>query len=183
VLSAPPVCHWVGLSSPVPKDCGCQTSEKEAGIKMEWVSYFTQEQLGDLFIANYFTHDQLRDILSIMTFYSAIFVGGYLAWVATNDAGLRCFQAFVRLIHRFVLLALSVAMMGFSIVEGEHKSGPGWLTLVFFLFTLSCTISALRYHFWMGDIPTDASWRNPHFPKHRTEKQAVIEAVARRKAG
>ena len=131
-----------------------------------------------------FSAAHLREWTIDTNVVAAFFIGSYLAFAATPDAGWRCFQAFVRLIHRVVLVGFAIALMNNAMVLASSDRVPtGSAFAVSVFIFISVIISALRYKFWMGDIPTDASWRNPHFPKHRTEKQAVIEAIARRKTG
>lgn len=132
-------------------------------------------------IGNYLNSNQIRDITIFSDVVGAFLVGPYLAFAATSDAGVRCFQAFVRLIHRIVLIAFAIALMNNAmVIAGSERVPSGSAVGISIGIVVSAIISAMRYYFWMGDIPADASWGSPHFAARKTDKQASDEVSARR---
>ena len=123
-------------------------------------------------IATWISPEHLRDWTIIANFVSAFFIGPYLAFAATPDAGFRCLQAFVRLVHRVVLVAFSLALMNNAMVliSDPVRTPTGSALMINVLILASVLISALRYHWWMADIPPNATWRNPQFSYRKTSK-------------
>jgi hypothetical protein len=133
-------------------------------------------------LATLFSPEQIREGTIEANVISAFFIGPYLAFAATPDAGIRCFQAFVRLFHRWVLVAFAIALMNNALVLANSDRVPTASAMVINMFILISTlVSASRYWFWIPDIPKDASWRHPHLPHRKTAREAAAEREDRRR--
>lgn len=117
----------------------------------------------DDMIGHLISPQHIREWTVACNFVAAFFIGPYLAFAATPDASFKCPQAFFRLVHRVLLVLFSIALMynAVLIMETDRTpTGSALLINVMILATVFC--SAVRYHWWMGDIPAGASWRHPH---------------------
>jgi hypothetical protein len=123
-------------------------------------------------IANYVSAQHIQQWSIAANVIAAIFIGPYLAFAATPEAGFKCLQAFVRLVHRVLLVGFSIALLNNALViikTDRVPTGSGLALNLLILGTVIC--SALRYHWWMADIPKNASWRFPQFTHRETEKR------------
>ena len=135
------------------------------------------------FIAAWLGPENIRGLTIVANIIAACFIGPYLAFAATPDAGLRCPQAFFRLLHRIVLVIFSLALMNNAMVLlGTDRAPTGAAFGINILILLSTLISAARYHWWMGDIPNDSSWRHPNLTFRKSDRQAALDVVARKQA-
>lgn len=116
-------------------------------------------------IALYISPEHVREWTVVSCFIAALFIGPYLAFAATPDASFKCLQAFVRLVHRVFLCALSIALLNLALVVGSGNEADGAGMAVYFTILVTVICSAVRYHWWMADIPNGASWRNPQFTR------------------
>lgn len=133
------------------------------------------------YIAMAISPDHIREWTINTNAIAAFFIGAYLAWASTPEASFRCFQTTVRMVHRAVLLLLALALMNNAMVLVDHSDGTGSTFAVFALLFISVLISAVRYRFWLGDVPADATWANPHFPHRNTTAQSAAQASVRRR--
>lgn len=116
-------------------------------------------------IARLISAEHIRDWTVICNVVSALFVGPYLAFAATPEAGFKCLQAFVRMIHRIFLVGFSIALMNnaYVIITTPDRVPTGSALALNVLIFATVVCSAVRYHWWMADISKGASWRHPHF--------------------
>ena len=134
----------------------------------------------DDYIARIVSPEHIRDWTVAANVISAFFIGPYLAFAATPDAGFRCLQALIRMAHRVVLVVFAIALMNNAAVIASGVYIPHGAVLgVNICILMSVLISAMRYHYWMSDIPKNASWAHPHLPHRKTDAQAATEATAR----
>jgi hypothetical protein len=121
------------------------------------------------FVGNYFTPAHLREWTMAANFVASVFIGPYLAFAATPGAGLKCLQAFVRLFHRWSMVAFSIALMyHWGLIVANAGYVPNGAVMALSVLVLVMTVcSAVRFLFWMQDIPNGASWRHPHFAHRR----------------
>ena len=130
----------------------------------------------DDFIAMYVSARSIQEWSVVANIVAAVLTGPYLAFAATPDASLKCLQAFVRLVHRYFLVAFSLALLNnaFVIIHADRvPTGAGLLLNLLILGTVVC--SAIRYHWWMADIPKGASWSNPHFVHRETNAERAAD--------
>ena len=102
--------------------------------------------------------EAIRDFSILSNFVSAILIGPFLAFAVTPDAGFRCPQAFLRLVHRWALVAFSITLMynaTLIFTSGRVPIGSALILNVMILVT-TC-ISAIR-HSYAPNIPEGASW-------------------------
>lgn len=121
----------------------------------DWISYILSAET-------------IRNGSILCNLVAAFFIGPYLAFAATPDAGFRCFQTFVRMIHRIILVAFAIALMNNAMVlVGSDRTPTGSAFSLNVFILVSVLISAARYYWWMGDVPADSSWERPHFAVRR----------------
>lgn len=99
-----------------------------------------------------------REWIAIFAWLLAPLIG-FLAILVTPDAGWRCYYAFMRLVHRYALAFLSIALFyyGTVILVTDHGQ-PGAALLVMLLMFVTTLISAMR-HLPAPAIPADMTWR------------------------
>lgn len=132
-------------------------------------------------IATWISPEHLREWTVAANVVAALFIGPYLAFAATPDASFRCLQAFIRMLHRIVLVGFSLALMNNAMVliSNTERVPTGAALAINLCILLSVAISALRYRYWMSDIPHDATWRHPHFVHRETNKERAISVASR----
>jgi hypothetical protein len=117
--------------------------------------------------------EHIREWTVVCNVVAAIFIGPYLAFAATPGASLKCPQAFVRLVHRYLLVGFSLSLMynAMLIVQSDRvPTGSALLINVMILATVLC--SAVRYHWWMQDVDKTASWRSPNVARRGDDPTA-----------
>ena len=118
-------------------------------------------------IARIVSSDHIRELTVGCNMASAVFIGPYLAFAATPEAGFKCLQAFVRLLHRVFLVMFSISLMYNAMVVMQSDRVPtGSALLINVMILATVAISAVRCHWWMSTIPKDATWANPHFTRN-----------------
>ena len=132
-------------------------------------------------VARFLSPDHVRDWTIAANIAAAFFIGPYLAFAGTPDAGFWCPQAFLRMLHRIVLCLFSIALMYNAALIFESDRVPiGSAFLINIGILLSTILSAVRY-MWMPSISKDASWGHPHFPLLSTDAAASANAKERRR--
>lgn len=109
-------------------------------------------------VAYWMTPVQIRDGVVVMNALSAIMVG-FMAFAVTPGAGIKCYFAFLRFVHRVVLVLFSIALAynaADMLVSNHFPAGPAFL-LMFGVF-FSSLVSALR-HVAAPSIPENMTWR------------------------
>jgi len=133
-------------------------------------------------VGRLFSADHIRDWTIAANIAAAFFIGPYLAFAGTPDAGFWCPQAFLRMLHRIVLCLFSIALMYNATLIFESDRVPiGSAFLINVGILLSTLLSAVRY-MWMPSISKDATWSNPHFPLLSTDQEASDNAKERHRA-
>jgi hypothetical protein len=110
-------------------------------------------------VARLLTPDQIRDWCMISNAVSAVLIGAFLAYHNTQGAGVRCPLAFLRLVHRIVLVLFSLALMYnalFIYSSDRYPSGPALLINIGIL--ISAIVSSIRFSF-APSIPESNTWR------------------------
>lgn len=123
------------------------------------------------YLSLWISPEHIRDWTVTANVVAAFFIGPYLAFAATPDAGFYCPQALIRMVHRVILVGLSLSLMNNAMVIVSGGDGDGSTFGVFIFILLSTTVSGLRYKLWMADIPLDATWAHPHFSHRETDKE------------
>lgn len=104
--------------------------------------------------------EQIREATAAMCVVAAFMIGPFLAFAVTQDAGVHCFLALVRLIHRVALVLLSIALMywaSFIVADGKGVSGPAFLVVLCLFFATA--VSGLR-HALAPPVPRSNTWRD-----------------------
>lgn len=109
-------------------------------------------------LARFLTSDEIRNIVIIANMVAAFLIGPYMAFAVTPDAGFRCPIAFLRLLHRISLVALSIALFynAVYIMQTDRvPTGPALLIDVTLFLTIG--LSAIR-HGYALPIPESNTW-------------------------
>lgn len=109
-------------------------------------------------VAYALTPTQLRLAAELSCFVSAFLIGPFFAFAVTNDAGFHSPLAFLRLVQRWALVGLSIALLYLWIYFLQNDdyvpAGPALLVLIGVLVTTS--ISAVRH--MLAPPITDNTW-------------------------
>ena len=102
--------------------------------------------------------ETIRDLSILSNFVAAIIIGPWLAFAVTPDASLKCPQAFLRLVHRYALVAFSIALMyNATLIYTSGRVPIGSALILNVMILITTGISAIR-HSYAPAIPAGASW-------------------------
>ena len=112
-----------------------------------------------------FTAEDIRQATELASALSAILIG-FMAFAVTPDAGIHCPQAFLRLVHRILLVGFAIACAYNAAYIIATKSTPlGPSLLMFTMLFVSALISTIRFLNVPG-VPKENRWPW-HTPSHQ----------------
>jgi Ni,Fe-hydrogenase I cytochrome b subunit len=101
----------------------------------------------------------VRDTTIVTNVLTAFIIGPFLAFAITQDAGIRCPLAFLRLIHRISLVIFSIVLMYNVVVIVETDRIPTTSALFLNIMILVSTlISGIRHYFFSQTISKTDHW-------------------------